>query len=222
MNQQVETWIKYCQGDPGVDQSTIETLFMVPLSETDLDHIFDVFPNSREFKSVFDSTYDDECVQIADSERLSRATNLALESVRHLSNSVNASGYEAFSELPSNMTVELTNDLDLFARRANESEHSVDFIQAVCDLVDNSISRDRKSIAYYSACYFIDNDLLLQAALAVPLFSESKTESRDLMQGLKSYVRLWALGGSYAWLDESVLVYLSEQCPIHPFWIKSE
>jgi len=222
MNQQVKTWIEYCEGNPSVDQSAIETLFMASLSETDLDLIFGVFPNSSDFRTAFDSTYDDKCVQIADSERSSRAKKLALESVRHLSTSVNACGYGTFDELPSNTTVDLTDDLNSFARRANDSEHSVDFVQAVCDLVDSNISRDRKSIAYYSACYFIDNDLLLQAALAVPIFPESKIEFRDLMQGLESYLRLWALGGSYAWLGESVLIFLSEKCPMHPFWIKSE
>lgn len=218
MNKWVETWLEFCREESLVPVSRTEPLFMESLSDEEMQIVFSVFKEPRLFIETFERTYCDRCGQMTPEDRSQKVIDLAFASASALGDAIYREWQDERFLSRHNRVARITNDFDAFALAQNTNQIAVDFLQYTGDLVDFRIHHDRISQAYYSACFYINNNLLLQSALAIPVMGNDENGNGVLISGLQDYLSVWSLGASYAFLEESLLVFISDECPKRPFW----
>lgn len=202
MDQQIEEWIRFCEGREEFERHHFDTLFMVyggrPKEELEL--ICRYFPNCDRLVHNLLRVFDDELEPVDDlKSRLIELAGLDAEEKREIVIRANVPELAFLVSALQNPPVRFLEDVDAFDEIRDESEYDYVLHSVLSDFMVNSLPEDgSKSLALCSAFYFIANDSALERSLAVPLIEQDVS--------LERYLDIFCLGGAVALSDRGEIV----------------
>ncbi len=212
MDQQIEEWMRFCEGQEEFERHHFDTLFMEGRSEADLERICQYFPNSDKLLRNLVRVIDGEYEPVDDlRSRLIELARLHADQMRDLVQSANYAADDddlaaLVSELASFLMtapVRFFEDADTFDQLREESKNSQLLSSIIGYFIAKSLDGqkdDWKSFDLYGSFYFISHDLALQSTLGMHLIDPEPSVSLD------RYLDIYCIGGEVGLSENEIMV----------------